>query len=183
MERRLKTRLLLLTPLIGFGILVFFLGIGFRIGKHTVHPSALLNDPFPEFSSMTLLDEKRITRDDLIGTFRLVNVWASWCTACIEEHDLLLDLARSETISIIGINYRDNAEDAKTWLYERGNPYEKVVVDEQGDVCIDLGVYGAPETFLVDPKGIIRAKQVGVLTRTVWMEEFQPWLETKGAQN
>lgn len=132
---------------------------------------------------MTLLDEKRITRDDLIGTFRLVNVWASWCTACIEEHDLLLDLARSETISIIGINYRDNAEDAKTWLYERGNPYEKVVVDEQGDVCIDLGVYGAPETFLVDPKGIIRAKQVGVLTRTVWMEEFQPWLETKGAQN
>ncbi len=182
MERRLKTRLLLVTPLIGFGILVFFLGIGFRLGEHNVHPSAMLNDPFPEFSSMSLLDDEPITREDLIGTFRLVNVWASWCTACIEEHDLLLELARSGTISIIGINYRDQAEEAKTWLYERGNPYETVVVDAKGEICVDLGVYGAPESFLVDPEGIIRAKQVGVLTRTAWMEEFQPWLEAQVEQ-
>lgn len=183
MKKRFKTRLLQVTPLIGFGILVFFLGIGFGLAKHQVHPSAVLNDPFPEFSSVTLLDDESITQDDLIGNYRLVNVWASWCTACIEEHDLLLELARSGTISIIGINYRDQAEDAKTWLYERGNPYEKVVVDAQGEICVDLGVYGAPESFLVDPEGIIRAKQVGVLTRTAWTEEFQPWLEASAEQN
>lgn len=183
MQKRFKTRLLQVTPLIGLGILVFFLGIGFGLAKHQVHPSAVLNDPFPEFLSVTLLKNERITREDLIGNFRLVNVWASWCTACLEEHDLLLELARSSTISIIGINYRDQAEDAKTWLYERGNPYEKVVVDAQGEICVDLGVYGAPESFLIDPEGIIRAKHVGVMTRTAWLEEFQPWLEPKVEQH
>ena len=178
-----KTRLLLATPLIGFAILIFFLAIGFGLAKHQVHPSAVLNEPFPEFSGMTLLEDKPITQEALAGTFRLVNVWASWCVACVEEHDLLLELARSEAISIIGINYRDNAEEAKTWLYERGNPYETVVVDSQGELCVDLGVYGTPETFLLDPEGIIRAKQVGVLTRAVWVEEFQPWLETQIEQN
>ena len=178
-----KTRLLLVTPLIGFVILVFFLAIGFGLAKHQVHPSAVLNEPFPEFSSMTLLSEKPITNDDLVGTFRLVNVWASWCTACVAEHDLLLELASSEAISIIGVNYRDNADDAKTWLYERGNPYEIVIVDSQGELCVDLGVYGAPETFLLDPEGTIRAKQVGVLTRAVWIKEFQPWLATRAEQN
>lgn len=179
MQKSFKTRLLLLSPLVGFGILVFFLGIGFGLGEHHVHPSAMLNDPFPEFESLTLFEDENINQRDIVGTFRLVNVWASWCTACVEEHDLLLELARSGQISIIGVNYRDQAEDAKTWLYERGNPYEKIIVDAEGELCIDLGVYGAPESFLVDPEGIIRAKQVGVLTRTTWMEKFQPWLQTQ----
>lgn len=183
MRPRIKTRLLLATPLIGFGILVFFLGIGFGLAKHQIHPSAVLNEPFPEFESESLLHEAQISREDLVGTFRLVNVWASWCDGCIAEHGLFLELAKSEVISIIGINYRDHTEDAKTWLYERGNPYEKVIVDPQGELCIDLGVYGAPETFLVDPEGIIRAKQVGVLTLTAWMEKFEPLLEAQVEQN
>ena len=183
MQQRFKTRLLLITPLIGFGILVFFLGIGFGLGKHHVHPSAMLNDPFPNFESLTLLEEESISRTDIVGTFRLVNVWASWCSACVQEHELLLELTKSGVISVIGINYRDQAEDAISWLYELGNPYEKIIVDSRGELCVDLGVYGAPESFLVDPEGIIRAKQVGVLTRTAWMEKFQPWLETHKEHN
>lgn len=178
-----KKRLLVFTPLIGFVVLVFFLAIGFRLAKHQVHPSAVLHEPFPMFSSVTLFDEQPISQENLLGSFRLVNVWASWCAACVVEHDLLLELADSDAISIIGINYRDNVEDAKTWLFERRNPYEKIVVDSQGDLCVDLGVYGAPETFLLDPEGFIRAKQVGVLTRAAWLEEFQPWLEARGEQN
>ena len=156
--------------------MVFFLAIGFGLGKHQVHPSALLNKPFPDFVSDSLLEEKSITNEDLRGTFRLVNVWASWCATCIEEHDLLLELSKSDSVSIVGINYKDNIEDAKIWLFGRGNPYHEIIVDPQGELCIDLGVYGAPETFLVDPEGIIRAKHIGALTNEVWLQEFQPLL-------
>ena len=176
MQTNTKARLLLITPLLGFVILVFVLALGFGLAKHQVHPSALLDKPFPDFESSSLLDEKTVTQEALIGAFRLVNVWASWCIACIEEHDLLLELTRSESISIVGINYKDSVDEAKIWLFERGNPYQEVIVDPEGELAIDLGVYGAPESFLVDPDGMIRAKHVGALTQRVWEQEFQPLL-------
>lgn len=180
MKATMKTRVLLVIPLLGFGILVFFLAIGFGLERHQVHPSALLNKPFPQFARDSLLSEQTITHEDLKGSFHLVNVWASWCVSCIEEHKLLLEIAASDSVSVVGINYKDNIDDAKTWLAQRGNPYEEIIVDQQGELCVDLGVYGAPETFLVDPKGIIRAKQVGVLTHSSWVEEFQPLLTQLG---
>ena len=180
MHATLKTRLLLVTPLLVFGILVFFLAIGFGLEKHQVHPSELLNKPFPQFKSETLLDKKTISHEDLKGSFFLVNVWASWCVSCVEEHGLLLEIAASEEVTVVGINYKDNNDDAKAWLAQRGNPYEKIIVDEQGELCVDLGVYGAPETFLVDPTGLIRAKQVGVLSRSTWVEDFKPFLTQIG---
>lgn len=180
MQATLKTRLLLVIPLLVFGILVFFLAIGFGLEKHQVHPSVLLNKPFPQFQSITLLDEKTFTHEDLKGSFFLVNVWASWCVSCIEEHGLLLKIAASEEVTVVGINYKDTGDDARAWLVRRGNPYEKIIVDEQGELCVDLGVYGAPETFLVDPAGLIRAKQVGVLSHSTWMEDFKPFLTQNG---
>lgn len=176
MHTTTKNRLVQIAPLLGLGILVFFLAIGFGLEKHQVHPSALLNKPFPKFASTTLLGNQSITQEELKGAFRLVNVWASWCASCIEEHDLLLEIAQNQNVAVVGINYKDKVAEAKSWLIQRGNPYEKIVVDPVGKLSIDLGVYGAPETFLVDPKGIVRAKHVGVLTPSVWVEQFQPFM-------
>ena len=148
-------------PLIIFGVLAMFLVIGLN-NVETVRdvPSPLIDKPAPQFDLPLLLQEGRITNQELMGHVTLVNVWASWCFACRQEHEAVKHLARNG-IRVIGLNYKDETEDAKNWLARLGNPYSAIAVDYDGRSAIDWGVYGAPETFLVDGQGIVRFKAIG----------------------
>ncbi len=173
-----QTRLLLACPLIIFAALAFVLAIGFNLGRHDIHPSSLLGRSLPQFELTTLLDIQPVSNEEVVGRVRLMNVWASWCVACRAEHNVLKQIAEANEVSLIGINYKDTRGDAVTWLYELGNPFEFNIVDANGDFGVDLGVYGAPETFLVDSKGIIRYKHVGPLTEETWRDKIRPLLAT-----
>lgn len=164
-------------PLVLFLALVAFLAIGLGRDPREV-PSPLINKPAPAFRLVQLKDPSRIfSEQDMRGKVWLLNVWASWCIACREEHPMLLDLARSGAVPIYGLNYKDKREDALSWLNELGDPYVLSVSDLDGRVGIDYGVYGAPETFLIDRSGTIRLKHIGPLTPEVWQEKFQPLLK------
>ena len=138
-------------------------------------PSARAQDPPP---CGTVADPARkVGRDDLLGRAYLLNVWASWCVACRQEHPFLNELARSKTVPIIGLNYKDKREDALGWLDSLGNPYELSLSDTDGRLGIDLGVYGVPETFVIDKQGIIRYKQIGPITPEVWEQKLAPLIK------
>lgn len=175
MTRRQK-RILLACPLLVFFALAFVLTIGFDVGRHDIHPSSLLDKPFPNFELPSLHSQERVELSDLVGEPRLFNVWASWCIACRTEHDLLRQIAERGEVSIIGINYKDQRLDALSWLFDLGDPYSISVFDSNGDLGVDLGVYGAPESFLMDATGVIRYKHVGPLTEKVWANEIEPIL-------
>jgi cytochrome c biogenesis protein CcmG/thiol:disulfide interchange protein DsbE len=161
-------------PLVLFLALVAFLAIGLGRDPREV-PSPLVDKPAPAFRLVQLKDPSRMfSEQDMRGKAWLLNVWASWCIACREEHAMLLELARSGAVPIYGLNYKDKREDALSWLNELGDPYVLSVSDLDGRVGIDYGVYGAPETFLIDPKGTIRLKHIGPLTPEVWQQKFQP---------
>jgi cytochrome c biogenesis protein CcmG/thiol:disulfide interchange protein DsbE len=161
-------------PLVLFLALVAFLAIGLGRDPREV-PSPLINKPAPAFRLVQLKDPSRsFSEQDMRGKVWLLNVWSSWCIACREEHATLLELARSGAVPIYGLNYKDKREDALSWLNELGDPYVLSVSDLDGRVGIDYGVYGAPETFLVDRTGTIRLKHIGPLTPGVWQEKFQP---------
>lgn len=177
MTRRQK-RILLACPLIGFFALVFVLTIGFDLGRHDVHPSSLLDKPFPDFELLSLQTQETVNLSSLLGEARLINVWASWCIACRSEHNLLQQVAERGEVSIIGINYKDERSDAISWLFELGDPFVLSISDSNGDLGVDLGVYGAPESFLVDANGFIRYKHVGPLTDQIWMDEIEPILRS-----
>ena len=163
-------RLLLFIPLVLFIILGGFLWKGLSIDPREL-PSALLDKPFPEFSLPALQQPERIlTKQDLIGRPVLVNVWATWCPSCRQEHEQLLAIAETSGIAIIGLNYKDDRAGAMTWLQKLGNPYQFNIFDEDGMLGLDLGVYGAPETYLLDAQGIIRHRHVGVVTEQAWQE-------------
>jgi cytochrome c biogenesis protein CcmG, thiol:disulfide interchange protein DsbE len=137
--------------------------------------SPLIGKPVPDFSLPLLSDsQKNIGNIDLRGSVYLLNVWASWCAACRVEHPLLMQLSEQMVLPIYGLNYRDARENAQTWLERYGNPYEAVAFDEQGKTGLDLGVYGAPETYLVDRNGVIAYKHIGPITEEVWQEKLQP---------
>jgi len=108
------------------------------------------------------------------GRVWLLNIWASWCAPCREEHPLLVQLARSQAVPIVGLNYKDDPRSAQEWLLKLGNPYQANVVDRDGRASIDYGVYGVPETFIVDQAGIIRHKHIGPLTSEVWQKDLLP---------
>jgi len=150
-----------LMPLMIFAVLAVFLVIGLN-NVETVRdvPSPLINKPAPQFDLPLLLQEGRLTDQDLLGHVTLVNVWASWCFACRQEHEAVKHLARNG-VRIIGLNYKDETEDAKNWLARLGNPYSAIAVDYDGRSAIDWGVYGAPETFLVDEQGFVLYKAIG----------------------
>ena len=149
-------------PLIAFVALVVLLAIGLTLNPREV-PSPLIGKPVPAFELPLLLAEGSFSDKDLIGQVTLVNVWASWCFACRQEHEAIKRLGRNGA-RIIGLNYKDEPDDAKDWLIKLGNPYQEIAVDYDGRVAIDWGVYGAPETFLIDEKGIIRHKTIGALS-------------------
>ncbi len=161
-------------PLVCFAGLVAILAIGFHMGRHDIHPSALIDQPFPSFESTNLLTGESITEEFLVGKTHLVNIWASWCDACHVEHPILNEIAQQGDVEVIGLNYKDETDDAREFLNELGNPYQAIIVDPSGDLGIDLGVYGAPETFLVDREGKIQFKHVGPVTMEIWEEKIQP---------
>ncbi len=141
-------------------------------------PSTLIGKQAPELALPTLYYPDRITSNkDFLGHITLLNVWASWCRACLEEHAFLMELGRKEYLTIYGLNYKDNEENAKKYLQDQGNPYKWIAVDPKGQVAIDWGVYGSPETFLIDKKGKVRYRQVGALTPKIWEETIYPIVE------
>jgi cytochrome c biogenesis protein CcmG, thiol:disulfide interchange protein DsbE len=137
-------------------------------------PSALLQRPVPEFTLPSLDDaEVLLDRDIFKGKVTILNVWATWCYACRVEHPFLSELA-ARGVSIIGLNYKDDPFEARTWLKDYGDPYQQTIVDKYGILGIDLGVFGAPESYLIDPAGIIVYKHVGVLDERVWKKDIAP---------
>jgi len=159
MQNKQPTVLRRFMPLIVFAALVIFLAIGLTLNPRIV-PSPLIDKPAPEFELPLLSEDGKFSNKDLIGHVTLVNVWASWCFACRQEHEAVKYLGRNG-VRIIGLNYKDEPDNAKAWLAKLGNPYEAVAADYDGRVGIDWGVYGAPETFLIDQNGIIRHKVIG----------------------
>jgi len=166
-----------LIPLIIFIVLVAFFAHGLQRDPSLV-PSPLIDKPLPEFSLPLLQSpESVMTSGDLGGEVTLLNVWASWCVACRHEHPVLMKLARQGTVRIVGLDYKDKREAALQWLDRYGNPYTASFFDESGEVGIDLGVYGVPETYILDRNGVIRYKHVGPVTEEVLEETVLPILE------
>lgn len=165
-------RAALFAPFVVFAILSLFLLKGLDRDPAEL-PSALVGEPFPAFILPSLADEQRLLSErDLNAKVVLVNVWATWCFACRIEHPMLNKLA-AEGVSIIGLNYKDKNANALKWLEQKGNPYLFNIVDAQGSLGFDLGVTGAPETYLVDADGIIRYRRVGVVDQRIWDNEIK----------
>ena len=166
-----------LIPLGLFLVLVVFLAIGLSRDPHEI-PSALVNKPAPTFRLPQLKEPtKTFSAEDMKGKVWLLNVWASWCIACREEHEYLGGYAKSGVAPIIGLNYKDRPEDALAWLGELGDPYQLSAVDIDGRVGIDYGVYGAPETYVINKSGTIRHKHVGPVMPDVWSQEILPLVQ------
>lgn len=157
-------------PLVIFLTIVVFLAVGLNRDPRLV-PSPLIGKPAPAFSLPALRNaERQLTLADLKGQPVLLNVWATWCVACRAEHAFLMDLAERGEITIFGVNYKDERNAAIGWLKQLGDPYQANIYDPEGILALDLGVYGAPETFLLDASGIIKFKHVGPLTPDVWRD-------------
>jgi cytochrome c biogenesis protein CcmG/thiol:disulfide interchange protein DsbE len=167
-------------PLAGFLVMIGFLAVGLRLNPREV-PSPLIDRPVPAFSLPTLAaPEVSLAAQDLKGKVWLLNVWASWCVACRAEHPLLVDLAKTGTVPIYGLNYKDKREDALRWLGNYGNPYQASLSDTSGLVGIDLGVYGVPETFVIDRNGLIRYKHTGPVTAEALRDTILPLIGKLG---
>lgn len=170
-----------LFPLAAFLLLTGFLAAGLGLKPREL-PSPLVDRPAPAFDLPTLASEqRRMTPNDLRGRVWLLNVWASWCTACRDEHAAMVELAKSGTVPIYGLNYKDRPDEARGWLQRFGNPYVASLSDVDGRVGIDYGVYGVPETFVIDRDGVIRGKLVGPLTAESYRDVLQPLLRRLGA--
>ena len=168
-------RLALYAPLAVFLVLSIFLFKGLDRDP-TELPSALVGEAFPTFTLPALKDGRLLSEQDLKSQVTLVNVWATWCFACRIEHPMLNKLAEQGVV-IVGLNYKDQRAEAKAWLDQRGNPYQFNIFDAEGSLGIDLGVYGAPETYLVDAQGHIQHRRVGVVDEAIWDEEFKSLYE------
>ena len=185
-----------LWPLIGFFLLVVLLAVGLHLNPRDV-PSPLIDKPAPMFSLPRLdAPDRQFSPKDMLGKVWLLNVWASWCVTCRQEHPLLVELARRQNVPLVGLNYKEVRGDgsveldklaadgerklvidrASAWLSRHGNPYALSVLDIDGRVGIDYGVYGVPETYVIDRKGIIRMKHTGPITPEVFSGRIQPLL-------
>jgi cytochrome c biogenesis protein CcmG, thiol:disulfide interchange protein DsbE len=170
-------------PLGVFALLVVVLAIGIAHSpdKGTI-VSPLLGKPAPEFSLPSLTDASHVIKSsDLRGRWYIFNVWGTWCEGCRQEHSTLLEMRQADVVPIIGLDWRDDSSQALSLLQQLGNPYEVVAVDKDGREAIDWGVYGAPETFLVNDRGIVVYKFIGPLTREAWEKEFLPRLPPRQA--
>lgn len=164
-------RVLLLAVL---GLLALMLGLGLRMAPHQV-PSPLITQSAPAFVLPHLSQpERSLSTQELRGQVWLLNVWASWCTACLQEHPLLVELARDGRWTLIGLNYKDKPAEAKAWILRHGDPYRANLVDVDGRVGIDYGVHGLPESFVIDKQGVIRHKHIGALTREALRDTILP---------
>jgi cytochrome c biogenesis protein CcmG, thiol:disulfide interchange protein DsbE len=169
------TRAGLFVPLAVFLLIIGIGYAGFSLNDPHELPSALLGKPFPEFEAPTLDDPQRtFARRELLGAPVLVNVWATWCPTCMAEHEKLMRIREETGLRIVGVNYKDNSAAAVRWLERYGNPYDVVVQDPDGSLGVELGVYGAPESFLLDAAGTVIYKRVGDINPRVWRDELGP---------
>lgn len=162
-------------PLLVFVVFASLLGWGLNSDRdiHAIQ-SPLIDKPVPPFSLPLLyVPQQRAANNQLQGRVSLVNFWGSWCYVCTLEHPFLTQLAE-QGVYLVGVNYRDEPHNAREWLQEHGNPFEQVWADSNGKFAIDMGVYAAPETYLVDKQGVIRYKHIGRLDQQVWQEEIEP---------
>ncbi len=167
-----------LAPLILFLIAVGFLFKGLFLDPHEV-PSPLVGKPAPEFTAPLLSEpEKRFNTVDMKGKVWLLNVWASWCVACREEHPALMEMAKLSEIATYGLDYKDTDGEAQAVIDANGNPYKAIMTDADGKVGIDYGVYGVPETYVIDKAGIIRYKQIGPITEEAFFNKILPLVKT-----
>ena len=165
-----------LIPLIVFLVVVGFFAVGLRLDSSVV-PSVLIGKNAPLFELPQLhSDQQSFRPDGMIGQTWILNVWASWCVACRDEHSVLIDLS-SRGIPIVGLNYKDETKDARKWLRDWGDPYQVTAVDYEGAAAIDWGVYGVPETFVIDSSGIILYKHIGPITDATVREKILPLFE------
>lgn len=161
-------------PLAIFGVMVAVLGVGLTLNPREI-PSPLIDKPVPQFRLAAVAGRTLgLSSEDLRGEVSIVNVFASWCTACRDEHPLWMELARKRAVALHGLNYKDRPEDAARWLDQLGDPYTRTGADLDGRVGIDWGVYGVPETFVVDKRGVIRRKLIGAVTRKTVDEQLLP---------
>lgn len=177
----MKRNARLYVPLVVFVVIVGFGYAGFELNDPRQLPSALLEKPFPEFSAPLLAEapgqqQALVTREALLGAPVLVNVWATWCVTCKAEHAELMRIARETGLRIVGVNYKDSPRAALRWLADYGDPYEFTLQDSDGSLGVELGVYGAPESFLLDANGIIVYKRVGDINPVIWEREILPVL-------
>jgi cytochrome c biogenesis protein CcmG, thiol:disulfide interchange protein DsbE len=165
-----------LLPLAAFVLLLVVLMVGLkRAPDKSILPSPLIGKPVPQFTLPNLFDNTQpVSSESLKGRWLLVNVWGTWCVECRAEHEVLLQIKQQARVPILGIDWKDQNEDALAWLAQLGNPYERVATDRDGRVAIDWGVYGAPESFLISPAGTVVYKHIGAMTEQVWDSEFLP---------
>jgi cytochrome c biogenesis protein CcmG/thiol:disulfide interchange protein DsbE len=170
-------------PLVLFIALAVFLALGLNLNPRDI-PSPFIGKPAPVFSAPKLTaPAEKLSTSDLKGKVWLFNVWASWCVSCREEHPILNQFAKQNAVVIIGLNYKDEPADAKNWLETLGNPYTVSIMDQDGRIGIDWGVYGVPETFVVDKKGVIRYKHTGPVTAESLQQIFIPLIAKLQAEN
>jgi cytochrome c biogenesis protein CcmG, thiol:disulfide interchange protein DsbE len=175
----MKARFLI--PLAIFIAMLLFLGVGLTLNPREV-PSPLIDKPAPVFSLPTLDTPSRmLSSQDMLGQVWLLNVWASWCSGCREEHPVLVEFAKTRVVPIVGLDYKDQPADAQRWLAELENPYTVVAVDRDGRMGIEFGVYGVPETFVIDKAGIIRYKQIGPMTPKALQDTIIPLVKKLNA--
>ncbi|MFN3214389.1 MAG: DsbE family thiol:disulfide interchange protein [Henriciella sp.] len=171
-----------LLPVGLFGVLVIFLAIGLTRDPSVI-PTEMIDREMPAFELPELRDEAvMVSQTDLVGGITLVNVFGSWCVACLQEHPTLMQLSRDQTVRIVGINWRDDRVDALAWLVKHGDPYQAIVFDAESELVIEIGVTGAPETFVLDPAGRIRYKQIGPITPEVWTKTIRPVIDAIEAE-
>ncbi|SJM92488.1 periplasmic thioredoxin of cytochrome c-type biogenesis [Crenothrix polyspora] len=165
-----------LIPLFIFVVMAIFLALGLKL-KPSEIPSPLIGKPVPAFSAPKLDDpSQNLSPADLKGQVWLFNVWASWCVSCREEHEVLTQFSGQKAVTIIGLNYKDDPAAAKNWLQSLGNPYNVSIMDQDGRIGIDWGVYGVPETFVVDKQGIVRYKHTGPVNAEQIQNLFLPMI-------
>jgi len=163
-------------PLAVLVVVVGFLGFGLKLDPREV-PSPLIGKAAPPFSLPVLQEPaKTVSNTDLKGQVWMLNVWASWCVSCRDEHPVLVELSKQKIVPIIGLNYKDQSDDARAWLKQFGNPYVMSLVDANGKIGIDYGVYGVPETYVIDRDGVIRYKKIGPVTPDTVREKILPLL-------
>lgn len=161
-------------PFVAFVVIAVFLFIGLNLNPREV-PSPLIDKPAPAFTLPQLHEpEKQFSPKDMLGKVWLLNVWSSWCVSCKDEHPVLMALAQQNIVPIYGLDYKDKRGDALTWLARGGNPYVLSAADIEGRIGIDYGVYGVPETYVIDKQGIIRYKQIGAVTVQNLKEKILP---------
>jgi cytochrome c biogenesis protein CcmG, thiol:disulfide interchange protein DsbE len=163
-----------LIPGIAFLLLAGVLYVGIeRAPNRSTQQSALLGKPAPDFDLPSLTDANaRVNLAQLKGRPWVLNVWGTWCPGCREEHDVLLEIAKQNAVPLVGLNWKDEDAAANAWLADLGNPYTVIAADHDGRTAIDFGVYGAPETFFIDERGLVQYRHVGPMTLEVWEREF-----------